>query len=148
MKSLQHLLTITLSILIFYVMGVLVFTLGPIYEGRFFPVVKNVQITLVEENLGIGMQSFTVVATKVRDCDVKSMKVLVGESKDSILRRANFALKPEGEPLTNRAKGTQYYEGVVIGKVGNYVRIDTTHECHPLWNTIFSPWGEWERGKK
>lgn len=148
MKSLQHLLTGALSIIIFYVVGVLVFTLGPIYEGRLFPLVKDVRITLVEENLGVGMQTFTVVATKVRDCDVRAMKVLVGESKDDILHRANFALKPDGEPLTHRAKGTQVYEGVVIGRVGNYVRIDTVHHCHGLWDTIFSPWGEWERGKK
>ena len=122
--------------------GFAVFVIGPEYESRLFPITKDMKIALISEDRTRGIQEFRIEARKVRSCDIVAIKVISGDSKEGLLRLSHFSLK---DNVSNRPRGHQVYEGFVIGEPANYIRVDTVHRCHSLWNTVTSPWGEWQR---
>lgn len=142
LKTAQHIFTGSLLTVFGVLFTVSVFVIAPELESRLMPVVEDIEIELVAENKDVGMQEFHITANKVRSCDVRSITILAGDSKDGILRRVHYSLKNKA---TDRAQGRQAYDGTIFGEVGNYIRIDTIHECHGLWYTISTPWAEWER---
>jgi hypothetical protein len=135
-------LTAFFSAIIIFFTALVVLVKAPIWEGKLLPVVKDVQVTLIKEDRDAGYQEFSVIATKVRSCEAKGILVLVGDRPDGPLRRVFFALK---ETPNTRARGMQTYDGIVVGDLGNYIRVDTVHRCHGLWDTVMSPWTEWKR---
>ena len=141
-KTAHNLFTGCLLIVFFFLMILLATVIGPEKEAELFPIVEDVKITLIKEDREEGFQDFTVTARKVRSCEVIAIKVLQGDSPTGPLRLAHYALR---ELPNNRALGEQSYSGSVVGEVGNYIRIDTIHRCHRLWDTVSSPWAEWTR---
>lgn len=112
----------------------LVTVLGNEYEGRFFPVVNQLEILTIVPD---GEKSLVYVRfEKVRECEY----VGIGwyEDKDGQLRRVSLNLRPDGSD-SNRPTGRQvagpWEVGIPADKLREHSYVTLTHRCNPLYLT-------------
>ncbi|MAD98718.1 MAG: hypothetical protein Unbinned200contig1000_30 [Prokaryotic dsDNA virus sp.] len=125
-----------LGILIFFGFIPLVFPILSHYEGKVFPVVKNVDVQFIEKT-DKGIRVF-VSFDKVRACE------FIGLSwYDSFGERSPILFQPDstgisGEiPITRpvlRNQRSGPWEIIGIDELDGSIAI-TSHRCHPLWIT-------------
>lgn len=106
------------------------FTVGPVIETRFFPVVDNVQIEdLKRHDEGV---SFYVRFDKLRPCEFLGVSWYEGAMRRGVAFEPDSALYPRTRPV-----GDQYAGPWLVTSVRT---LDGTHavahhRCHPLWVT-------------
>lgn len=114
---------------------VLVFTLGPIFEGQHYPVTTNIQATFIKTE-GDKML-FRVYGNKVRDCVLLDARALVdlkeGDNNPPI--KGIIWPQEDGTGPVRRALGFQDLGTWSIVPIGESATISVTYTCHPLWET-------------
>lgn len=117
---------------------VMVFTLGPIYEGKHWPVTKNIEATFLKTE-GDKML-FRVTGEKVRDCVLLDARVLVDVKSTDNKPPVKGIIWPQedGDGPVRRALGFQDLGVWAIVPAGEQATISATYTCHPLWETRVS----------
>ena len=117
---------------------VMVFTLGPIYEGQHWPVTTNIKATFLRTE-GEKML-FSVTGNKVRDCVLLDARVLVdikvGDDKPPV--KGIIWAQEDGEGPVRRALGEQDLGIWAVMPKGETATINATYSCHQLWETRVS----------
>lgn len=114
---------------------VMVFTLGPIFEGKHFPVTRDLEATFLRTE-GEKML-FRVSGDKVRDCALLDARVLVDVNAKDHLPPVKGIIWPveEGDGPSRRALGHQDLGVWAIIPSGEVAQVSATYTCHPLWET-------------
>jgi len=114
---------------------VMIFTLGPILEGKYFPVTKDIQATFIK-NDGDKML-FSVYGNKVRDCVLLDARVLVDINKHDNKPPVKGIIWPidDGQGPSRRALGFQDLGIWAVVPIGDTATISAAYSCHPLWDT-------------
>ncbi|WP_317055024.1 hypothetical protein [Roseovarius rhodophyticola] len=107
------------------------FAAGPVLEARWFPVVRDVEVSHDEETR--EGTSFYVRFRKVRQCEFLALVWYEGPVRLSV----DFEPHSDDSPRT-RPVGEQYSGPWLVrdlhGIQGS--RAHAYHRCHPLWTTI------------
>lgn len=121
------LLKLTLLMLFIGIAGVV----GPIVEGKFFPVIDSVEVvSMVTSRDTI---SFAFVGRKIRDCRFESVDVL--SKVDGVYKPADVTFSDGSDPR-GRPNGNQYFGPWTIRPSGSNAIVSITYRCHPLWDTV------------
>ena len=107
--------------------------LGPLIEGKYFPVVDDTNITYVQRT-----NKFTRIifdATKERDCRFIELSALAGSGKRFQKAKVVFEDEEDGVAAT-RPKGRQVFGPWVVTPSAEEIIIVVHHDCHPLWVTV------------
>ena len=106
---------------------------GPHLEGKFFPVIKDVNVSFTSQNV----EPFRLIfdGTKVRDCTFLAVSALPTINNKFIRADNEFADIGDGSTHT-RPKGRQTFGPWIITPSGDEVILAVFHKCHPLWNTV------------
>lgn len=117
---------------------VMVFTLGPILEGKYFPVTKDIQAEFIK-NDGDKML-FHVYGDKVRDCVLLDARVLVDRKVNDNHPPIKGIIWPvdDGIGPARRALGQQDLGVWAVVPIGEAATISASYSCHPLWDTRVS----------
>lgn len=118
------------------------FISGPIVEGSFFPVIKDMKSTY-EYTLN-GVMYFHVTANKRRDCRFIESRALVDKStRDSNPPVQGTAWNTT--PSTRvRSLGNQDMGIWAVVPEGDQVLLEVVYSCHPFWDT-HQQVGVWEK---
>lgn len=106
------------------------FLLGPVVEGKFFPVVDNVRIINVDQHKAYTEITFS--ADKVRACsfaEVAGLSYSDGEYKKAFV---DFG---EKQAPSSRALGEQVFGPWKIYPAGSTIILSAYNVCHSLWET-------------
>ena len=120
--------TIILLIAVFFTVMI-----GPIIEGKFFPVVKNAEYTLISKT-----ERSTIIMVngeKIRSCKFDSVSVLVNVNGSYVKGQIHFIEDTTKVPVS-RPKGAQSFGAweITPGSTGDII-VDVEHDCHSLWHT-------------
>ncbi len=122
------------------VMLPLLFILGPIYEGKHFPVTSGVKVELVKtEPDRMVLQAY---GTKNRECSLTNIKVLVDANGDSKVTKGVVYLINDGVGDIVRPLGYQDFGIWAVHPIAKKVQVQTSYRCHFLWDT-YQVLGEW-----
>lgn len=143
-KDIHLILASLVAFAVSLLMLVVLFTVGPVKEGQWFPVVQRVNVKLIEEDE--DSMTFYVTAEKIRRCEVRSIRVLTKDREDEDWHLARADIKTTEDGPRDRPLGPQSYGLWVVNPKANFVKVETTHKCHQLWETQFD-WTEWHRAK-
>lgn len=136
-------ITMLLMIGITLILVITLFIFGPIIEGKYFPVTKDVEVKLISQTK--EKMLFSVIGTKVRNCQLLSARVLVYDSpEDDVGTKGAIYVVDDGQGDVVRALGKQNLGVWAILPPGNYLKVQTTYQCHSLWNTEVQL-GEWKK---
>lgn len=122
------------------VMLPLLLILGPIYEGRHFPVTSDVKVRLLRTE-GDRMV-FQAYGIKKRDCTLTDVKVLLDVNGNSKHTKGVIYVIDDGIGATNRPIGYQDLGIWGIHPVSKGIQVQTTYRCHFLWDT-YQVLGAW-----
>ena len=125
---------------------VLMLTLGPILETKYFPVTTDVHASLVKVE-GDKM-IFWAVGNKVRDCSMLEAHILVdpdGSKGPKPPRKGVLWVIEDGEGPRTRALGYQDLGKWAVIPVGKKLTVEATYSCKGIpWETR-SVIGTWEQ---
>lgn len=122
------------------VMTPLMLIMGPIYEGRYFPVTSDVRVKLLKTE-GDRMV-FHAYGTKNRDCTLTNVKALVNVTDSPKRTKGVIYIIDDGIGDSDRPLGYQDLGIWGIHPVSKKIEVQTTYRCHFLWDTS-QVLGEW-----
>lgn len=108
-------------------------TVGPIVEGKYIPVVTDINLTYAKQH-----QDYTQIifeGTKVRTCEFVEVAVIAGKKGSLAKGKIEFD-DYEGEGSKTRAPGRQTFGPWKVYPPGDEVILVAYHRCHPLWQTV------------
>ena len=124
--------------------AVVIWTLGPSLETRYFPPVSKLRILSMADD-GEGRTVIRAEFTKVRDCEYLGIAWFHGEPEGTFERVTVVLMREDGDTSSpNRPEGTQRAGPWIIGippdeLVGNsFARLH--HRCHGFWLTTTDFW--------
>lgn len=143
-KSIQHFINslISMGLTLLMLIGLLI--VGPYVEGRFFPITKDINVTLQEVNKVKDSMYFRVEGYKIRNCTLLDVRILVDEGKGRAPIKGAIWVSDDGVGSKARALGFQDLGIWTIQPIGEHLAVDATYHCHPLWNTHVKL-GEWSK---
>lgn len=109
------------------------FTVGPIVEGKYIPVVADINVTYVKPKKDYTEIIFE--GTKVRTCEFIEVALLAGPKGQLVKGRVVFEDYDGGGSKT-RAPGRQTFGPWKIYPPGTELVLVAYHRCHPLWQTV------------
>ena len=133
MKTVRAFTNTLMSIGSTIILIVIFFALGPTLEGRYFPVTKEVRVEL--QKIEDGKMYFSAVGTKVRQCAMTDVRILVQEKDKKAKSKGSLYVINDGIGPKVRALGYQDLGIWVIQPVGSALYVDASYFCHPLWQT-------------
>ena len=106
------------------------------YEGKHFPVVENVTLEVVlEADDGVYVDA---IFDKIRNCEFIALSWYTFSDKGELVRvPIKFIEDGNNEPVSRPVglqRGSYWFIGVSAEQLP-YTYAETTHRCHPLWNT-------------
>lgn len=126
--------------IIFFCTMVTIYTLGPLAETRFFPVVGKLQILRMDPLPGKKTAVFAAFE-KLRNCEYIGIAWFSG-SRQKGFERVPLVLyrQPGDDSSPNRPIGFQRAGPWEIALTAEEVRTrsfaELHHRCHPLWATV------------
>lgn len=120
---------------------VMLFTLGPYVEGKYFPVTQNVHADFIKVE-GDKML-FHAYGEKMRDCSLIDARILVYQKGNPIPVKGVVWVVDDGVGPRTRALGEQDLGTWAVIPVGEKLKLEATYQCHPLWETR-TELGTWE----
>lgn len=118
----------------------LMLILGPIYEGRHFPVTSSVKVQLLRTE-GDRM-IFRAFGIKNRDCTLTDVKALVDVNGNSKHAKGVIYVIDDGVGDKDRPLGYQDLGVWAIHPVSKEIQVQTSYRCHFLWET-YQVLGAW-----
>lgn len=142
MVRIKHLVS-TMAIIGFLLITIpVLYVVGPILEGKYFPITTSVRVELVQ--IDGERMLFRAYGKKVRDCKLVDVKALVDQdgSTESPHTKAVIYVVDDGVGDRNRPLGYQDLGLWAIHPAGKEVFVQTWYQCHPFWNT-YTYLGQW-----
>lgn len=126
-------------------MVIIIFVLGPILEGKYFPVVQDI-IGTYKTSDDVKMY-FSVYGNKLRgECKFIEVKTLIGRNTQDEVPpiKGTVWFVDAGQGPESRPTGFQDFGTWAFVPKGDRVIVSATWSCHPFWNTE-QQLGIWER---
>jgi hypothetical protein len=133
----------TMAFIGFFLITVpLMYVIGPIVEGKYFPITTGVIVDLV--TIEGDKMLFHAYGKKVRDCKLVDVKALVDQDglPESPHTKAVIYVVNDGVGDRNRPLGYQDLGIWAIHPIGKEIFVQTWYQCHPFWNT-YTYLGQW-----
>ena len=142
MVRIKHLVS-TMAIIGFLLITIpVLYVVGPIIEGKYFPITTSVRVELVQ--IDGERMLFRAYGKKIRDCKLVDVKALVDQDgkPEAPHTKAVIYVVDDGVGDRNRPLGYQDLGLWAIHPAGNEVFVQTWYQCHPFWNT-YTYLGQW-----
>lgn len=129
-----------LNALIFLMMVISIWWVGPLAETRLYPVVSPLTITKIEP-AGPDQSRIMIEFEKYRNCPPIGVFWYNGRA-DGVFSAVKFTVetRPVDEPHVNRPLGKQtagpWLVDLPPDQVLTAAFVETQHQCHPLWPTV------------
>lgn len=145
-KQFHNMLKLSRNLGVSLLVVILVFILGPIIEGQYFPVMKDITGTYI--STADDKMYFSMYADKIRACKFIDIRALVDKDISDGKPPVKGAIWFAGEDLGSRVRPVGYQDiGVwAVRPDGDRVIVEASWSCHPFWNTSQSL-GVWDRPK-
>ena len=132
----------TVSVALCWMLVIFVFvTVGPIVEGKYIPVVTDINLTYAKQHKDYTQIIFE--GTKKRSCEFIEVSAITGEKGRSLVKGKIVFEGYDSEGPKTRAQGRQTFGPWKIYPPGNEVILVAYHRCHLLWQTV-TPLVHWE----
>lgn len=108
-------------------------TVGPVVEGKFVPVVTDINVTYAKA----GKDHIKIIfeGTMIRTCEFIEVAVISGRHGNLTKGKIEFD-DFERDSSRSRPPGRQTFGPWKIYPSGNELILVAYHRCHPLWQTV------------
>ena len=120
---------------------VFAFTFGPWIEGKFFPVITNIEAQFLQ--IDGDKMIYQIYGNKSRNCSLLDIRVLV-ENGNIVPAKGAIWVANDGIGSATRPLGLQDLGKWAVTPVGHRATIHAAYRCHAMWNTEVQL-GVWER---
>lgn len=124
--------------LAFLTIALAALTFGPQMETRLMPVVSSVSSQIVNLNAERGVLHVIAIGKKTRNCSWENVSAETQLNGKWASAAVYFSDPGLGNPKTDvpgHQVGDQFLAEMFVFPVGDNVRIQLHHRCHPLWQS-------------